>query len=662
MAARRPEVDRLVRRCGALSHLVPDALLVGRELLRPPPAAESAQLGAAAAGDAARWLTAGPLWEALQHDWATECRRCLPQTSLSVRGASRIDYSDDDHTAMVQIGWTPKERLQEAPELQTVPTDNPGFVTLRWARTAQCEHDSPLSALPADRIRRLMWHHCRVLYSADSEITVYGPEVHVRQPDAADDGTSFIPCLHLPQWPLQEFLTRPRETDFPAEAVRREISQFGVHLVPTGCPGSTTESSEWLVSFCRAEQEAFRHLSPVQRAAADAVQYLQSRGNDSGPALTPQLIRTAVFWLAQDMPSDRWTGVTDGAQRILDWLELRLRAGSVPCFFSEDINLVAGLSDAEVESLTEVVVVLRRKASRLLLAWCQERYGLDVVLEGGSEPLSERELGLRLARQLVRQAVTEGVLYRPTAPCWVHWVELYAPIPRRPSAHPSLELYLHSMSGACRRQCLLLQALVVAPAEDLVQSETQPDEEFTWDVTPLLSLLTESDLQHLMGDPAAIAEWCQQQLSEPQEKRPAGLTAELDTPRGRAELLLQPELLLQAATEAASGNAATWRSLDQVTAERWQSIHSAPLSYRKCREELETLLSSDLETRLRRQLPELDGPTAAAIARPWQQQLQRLLTDGGLQEKYTSITTPTVNQWEMRWDAPIQGQKYRMVM
>ena len=32
---------------------------------------------------------------------------------------------------------------------------------------------------------------------------------------------------------------------------------------------------------------------------------------------------------------------------------------------------------------------------------------------------------------------------------------------------------------------------------------------FTWPVTPLLNLLTESDLEDLLGDPAAVAAWCQ---------------------------------------------------------------------------------------------------------------------------------------------------------
>ena len=70
---------------------------------------------------------------------------------------------------------------------------------------------------------------------------------------------------------------------------------------------------------------------------------------------------------------------------------------------------------------------------------------------------------------------------------------------------------------------------------------------FTW---WLLALLTEGDMEVLLGDPAVVTGWCWRQLC---------LTAGLDTPRGRAELLLSVQrgraggVGLVAETEPAEG-------------------------------------------------------------------------------------------------------------
>ena len=108
---------------------------------------------------------------------------------------------------------------------------------------------------------------------------------------------------------------------------------------------------------------------------------------------------------------------------VLDWLEEHLTAGRLPCFFWAEVDLVAGLSTADRQAMIDAVREMRRRAAPLLLVCCERRgWDLDTLLEGGSEPLSEHQLRLRLARHLVRDAVLEGTIYRPAAPCWDSWV------------------------------------------------------------------------------------------------------------------------------------------------------------------------------------------------------------------------------------------------
>ncbi|KAF0300444.1 hypothetical protein FJT64_027057 [Amphibalanus amphitrite] len=352
-------------------------------------------------------------------------------------------------------------------ELWARPTDNAGFVTLHWVRTDRCGHEEPLEALPADSVRRMMVDYCRVMMDV--------------WPDGAPWDTS-----------------------------------FGVHLVPTGRPGSKTEFIEYRISLSRAELLAVRQLCPGLRAAVTALKAIKNILKESGVAigdLKSYFMKTAALWVAQEPHGGPRTGVTDGVHRLLDWLERRLDDGVLPCFFYPAINVAAELTADQ------------------------------------------------------RQAIIGSLRL------WYH----------------------HMMSGTHRQQCYLLMAWSVVDPADLADGEpmTSPvgDVTVTLDVTPLTRLLTDSDLDDLLGEPAAVAAWCRRE-------RPAGLTAEPDTPRGRAELLLRPELLLRAL------------------------VHSSVYK-----------------------LPEMDGPTVVATAGLWRRRLQQLLSGDRLRAAYDAA----VGRWPDRW-------------
>ena len=293
---------------------------------------------------------------------------------------------------------------------------------------------------------------------------------------------------------------------------------------------------------------------------------------------------------------------------------------------------------------------MKKNISTLLMACCDKTgINLDTMLKGGSEPLSETQLRLRLAQELLCQFVWESIGYRSTAPCWEYWFRDYIPALSRLSQHRLLQWMYRSDSGKHQQQCHLLQALFVAPA-DLVTGmrlTSLGGDVFTWPVTPLLDLLTKSDMESLLCEPAAVAAWCRQQLSRPPAERPAGLTADLDTPRGRAELLLQPELFYRAVSEAVPTKRAIWQRVDQEIAEKWRANYQPCDTYQQCREWLEHNVHSDLEQRLRHCLPELDGPTAAATARLWRQNIQYLLSGDRLREAYTAVTTRWPDRWQL---------------
>ena len=67
---------------------------------------------------------------------------------------------------------------------------------------------------------------------------------------------------------------------------------------------------------------------------------------------------------------------------------------------------MGGRDTAEVEDIIITVQLMRRQEDILLMACCDKRdWDLDTMLEGGSEPLSEPQLSLRLTWKLVLAAV-----------------------------------------------------------------------------------------------------------------------------------------------------------------------------------------------------------------------------------------------------------------
>ena len=361
--ARREEerLERLVARCGPAFHLVPDTLLAANDISDHHPPAHQAYIAGNELRTSVTGLQREPLMTALQAGRAAaaavmECQHCQPSEPPKVMynnlsGSSAEGLYDlvigeggtSDYDVMFEFGgpfrWAEGAGCispESAPQLYAEPSSSPGFVILYWVRTSRCSHEAPLAALPPDSIRRLMWHHCRAISPPDNEITRSGPAVNVRPSGADDGGIDHVPCLRLPWWPERDvFLCRRRVTDFPPAATRRDLCRYGVHLVPTGRPGSETEQFEYRVSFSRAEVITVRHLSPVQHGTITTVKSMKNALKDCGatPALKSYYVKTAVLWLAQDQPSERWTGITDGVNMVLDWLEHHLSAGHLPCFF-----------------------------------------------------------------------------------------------------------------------------------------------------------------------------------------------------------------------------------------------------------------------------------------------------------------------------------------
>ncbi|KAF0310279.1 hypothetical protein FJT64_002025 [Amphibalanus amphitrite] len=145
-----------------------------------------------------------------------------------------------------------------------------------------------------------------------------------------------------------------------------------------------------------------------------------------------------------------------------------------------------------------------------------------------------------------------------------------------------------------------------------------------------------------------MATWCSQQLRRPLEERPAGLTAELDTPRGRAELLLRPELLLQALRVNAPSKMDLWRNVDRTVKNRWMSNNYRLMdTYQETREWLGRFLNHNLHNQIQHIMSEMDAASVDATAGLWRRRLQQLLSGDRLRTAYDAVTGWWPDRWEM---------------
>ncbi|XP_043215537.1 uncharacterized protein LOC122378492 [Amphibalanus amphitrite] len=676
-------VRTIVEKYGSSAHLIPDTLLLADDLVYNHSAGDQAYCAASEVRNAVHRLVDEPLMAALQDindAAAARCRHCQPDQPLRItsingsgssveglsdviiggRGTSDFDlmYEFDGPFSWAALGKREEPAVissQSAPQLWARPTKNPGFVTLHWVKTTKCCHEKALEALPAHTMRSLMLNFSRGI--RDGQISTAGPAVNVRtSDDPTDGGHDFVPCILVRGWwPAEDQLDGCHlEHDFPPAAVRDDIRNFGVHLVPTGRPGSDTEFIEFRISYSRAELVTVRHLASVIRAAIKALKDIKGvlRKNEvmsDEVKLKSYFIKTAGLWVAQTTPIGIWKGIADRVHKILDWLEENFTTGRLPCFFDHNIDVAAELSTKERQDIIDTIRLIREHATLLLMAVCEDPWPVDLLLEGGTEPLSERELRLRLARTLVRRAVAAGVGSRPTAPCWEYWWKQTIP-PLLRTAPLLLQWYHYSDSGTHSQQCYLFMAWVVVDPADLVGGTvvTSPvSDTVTLDVTPLIQLLTRSDLEIMLDDPDRVATWCSQQLRRPLEERPAGLTAELDTPRGRAELLLRPELLLQAVRVNAPGKMDWWRRNDWRVKNDWMSNYRPMRSYQVIRVELEQFFNTNLHRQLHHKLPEMDAASVATTAGLWRRRLQQLLSGDRLRTAYDAVTGWWPDRWKM---------------
>ena len=560
-----------------------------------------------------------------------------------------------DISARPTTATTAEHRCQDSdptPRLVIEETENPGFVLLLQKRRDDCPHQERRPVKAKDVTQ----------YFSDSQLVIQGDGItqrstngpacsFVKQGDgvgAVTDGDE-VPCLHVPVWWLSdEFFTRHRRYNWPPKAMFDDIRRYGLHLVPVGAPGSSTEELQWRLSFSRAEVLIASHLTDSQRCAVIAFKICKTALGEDGKVIKSYFIKTALFWLCEQTQTEEWKSVTQVVLKLLDYLDEAVRKGNLPCYFWSRINLLRFVSGADRKAMKKALKTIRQYYRRLLAHEVRMLCPvLPEMLTQQTRRLSERQLRVCLTRWRIAMGVFNNIA-RHIGLSTTTLLDETLPALARSYTPAEVMRLLRWWNNWYSVQTALYHALTVAPADVTSQVRfSASGDGFVWDAAPLLQLLTEDDLKELLGEPDAVRSWLRRHHQLPETERPAGtLPADLRSPQDLCDLLLNIPLLTWVLGESVPDEWAGYKRTGvEISAFMKYRVASAEQTTQK---HLQTGAdwrgSADVfQTKLG-----MDNQTARRLACRVGVELQKLRNDPETLVEYNRIRDTIPDQWQLK--------------
>ena len=457
-----------------------------------------------------------------------------------------------DISARPTTATTAEHRGQDCdptPRLVIAETENPGFVLVLQERRDDCPHQERRPLKAKDVTQYLSDRQLVTQLDGFTQRSTNGPACSFVQQTNKVGGISdndYVPCLHVPVWWLSdEFFTRHRRYNWPPKAMLDDIRRYGLHLVPVGAPGSSTEELQWRLSFSRAEVLIASHLTDLQGYAVIAFKICKTALGEDGKVIKSYFIKTALFWLCEQTQTEEWKSVTQVVLKLLDYLDEAVSKGNLPCYFWSRINLLRFVSGADRKAMKKALKTIRQYYRRLLAHEVRLlRPDLQEMLTQQTRRLSERQLLVCLTRWLIATGVINNIV-RHIALSTAMLLDETLPVLVRSYTPAEVVRLLRWWNNWYSVQTALYHALTVAPADVTSQVHfSASGDGFDWDAAPLLQLLTEDDLKVILGNPDAVRSWLRRHHQRPETGRPAGtLPADLRSPQDLCDLLLNIPLL-----------------------------------------------------------------------------------------------------------------------
>lgn len=176
-----------------------------------------------------------------------------------------------------------------------------------------------------------------------------------------------VAALKCPIWPAADWSERERPSGWPSEGLIEKIVSKGCHIVSKPHPSSCESDAEieFRYSFSVAEVDICRVLCDKQKqcfllyrlAVMNALKGLPSAEH----TLSSYYLKTVLWWVCEELPSDKWTRDTIGS-RLMDLIDKLLEfllMGNIPNYFIPENNMISHFPGPVIHSLIKLVEGVR---------------------------------------------------------------------------------------------------------------------------------------------------------------------------------------------------------------------------------------------------------------------------------------------------------------
>ena len=195
-------------------------------------------------------------------------------------------------------------------------------------------------------------------------------------------GFDIVPAIQLEHWPEISAGWQSRKRQWPEQEVVEEIMKTKCHLVPVSHRFSSCPAIEWRLSFSLAEKGLALRLTMLQRQFYTFFKHLLWRDFiNKGRIVSSYHLKTAFFWLMEDLPTSFWKeeNFSRIASLLTEKLLLFLLESNFPNYFVPSNNMISHL---KAEDLQEITINLKEVKKDILLQVVSSSGGtLPVVLE-----------------------------------------------------------------------------------------------------------------------------------------------------------------------------------------------------------------------------------------------------------------------------------------
>ncbi|XP_071949632.1 uncharacterized protein [Antedon mediterranea] len=215
----------------------------------------------------------------------------------------------------------------------------------------------------------MKWALVATQFFTESECEINGPSVtqtHTFEMSETEMRDKVL-CFSCDSWPssTDDYFTRQKQSNWPSQAILKEIRRLDCHVVSVGRHNSDTKDIEWRLSFSVAERKLIHEMPAPFFGCMFALKAIKKKyrlfESQQRKPFCSYFIKTACLWMCEKIPS-KTNNIMDLTRKVIDWLIdcYRPKEKNLPHYFIPQQNLIGHLSDACCNKVTKILAATKQ--------------------------------------------------------------------------------------------------------------------------------------------------------------------------------------------------------------------------------------------------------------------------------------------------------------